>query len=218
MPSYAKNTLNLLAIGMRAAEGSNAYQPGAIVSIVFAAIAVESFVNDLVGDVSWTPVDQLDSPLAQLRELAAAVDIEGRHTPLFRKIQVIHVALTGNRCDKGQPPFQDLTLLLALRNALVHSRPEELQAVNAITPDGVRTHHQPAPHPLADRLVRRGIVPPPPKEILTSLLAVLHHPRVAAWAYNTAVTTIDHLTKLVPSPGWQAMLSVPARQLDMPPL
>ena len=54
MPFYAKNTPNLLAIAKHSAEDSNAYQPGAIISIVFAAMAVEAFVNDFIGDVSWT--------------------------------------------------------------------------------------------------------------------------------------------------------------------
>jgi len=218
MPFYAKNTPRLREIALCAAEGSEAYQPGAIVSIVFAAIAVESFVNDLVDDVSWSGLGELDPALARLRELAAAV-IE-KHTRLLRKIQVIHVALIGKRCDRGQQPFQDLDLLLRLRNALVHSRPETLSAVDAISQAGVPTHHQPAPHPLVARLVERGIVPSPPKDVLTSLLAVLHHPRVAVWAYNTAVAVNSHLIALVPNSGWQETLSVGVAGplLAMPPL
>jgi hypothetical protein len=95
MPIYAKNTPNLLAIAKHSAEDSNAYEPGAIISIVFAAMAVEGFVNDFIAEVSWTQVDQLDPRLAQLREQAAAAEIEEKHTPLFRKIKVIHLALTG---------------------------------------------------------------------------------------------------------------------------
>ena len=141
---------------------------------------------------------------------------------MFDKIKVIHLALTGTRCDTGRLPFQDLQLLIGLRNALVHSRPEELKVEKAITLDGMPTHHQRerSPKDLVARLVQQGIVPDPPKEVLTSRLAVLHHPRVAVWAYNTAIATIKILLTLIPSPGWQAMLSVhiPTEQLDMPPL
>ncbi len=205
----------------RSAEDSKVYQPGAIISVVFAAMAVEGFVNDFIGEVSWTQVDKLDPPLALLRELASAIDLDARQTSLFLKIQVIHVALIGTRCDMGQPPFQDLDVLLGLRNALVHSRPEKLKVVDAITPDGVPTHHQEVDDKsLVARLAKLGIVPAPPKEVLTSMFAVLHHPRVAVWAYNTAIVTIKFLVTLIPSPGWQAMLSVniPTMQLDMPPL
>ncbi|HVT40964.1 MAG TPA: hypothetical protein VHE78_18145 [Gemmatimonadaceae bacterium] len=78
MAFYTKSTPNLLAISRRAAEGSDSYQPGAIVSIVFAAITVESFVNDFVGDVSWSHYAELVPQLIWLRELAAATD---RRTP-----------------------------------------------------------------------------------------------------------------------------------------
>ena len=206
MPFYARNTPNLLSIAKRAAERSIDYQPYAIIAIVFSAIAIEGFVNDLLADVSWVPLDELDPPLRQLQELAAAAGIEDRHTPLFRKISVIYVALTGKRCDTGRQPFQDLDLLLDLRNSLVHSRPETLNVEKANSPSGVSTHHQVQPAKLAVRLAQRGIVPSPPKEVLTSLLAILHHPNAAAWAYNTAIASIRDLTSL--HPGWEAIFVV----------
>jgi len=204
MPFYTKNTPNLLAMTKRAAEESKTYQPGAVIAVVLAAMGVESFINDILAEVSWHENQGSLDAFSPVKELAAAKIDE--MLSVLDKIRLIGGTLTGQPYDLGRLPFQDLHLLLAIRNDLVHSHPEELQVVDALTLEGKRTHHQEEPHPLVVRLVNRHIVQSPPPNVLTSLLAVLHHPRVGAWAYNTAVSVNSQLIQLF-SPGWQVILA-----------
>ena len=45
---------------------------------------------------------------------------------LLLRIQFAHLALTGQMHDKESQPFQNIALLVKLRNLLVHTRPEEV--------------------------------------------------------------------------------------------
>src|SRR5712692_3954578 len=116
MPFYTKNTPNLLAITKHAAEDSKTYQPGSVIAVVFAAIGVESFVNDILAEVSWKANQELLDPFSPLKALAAAKVDEMLGLPA--KIRIVCDTLTGQRYDLGRLPFQDLDLLLAIRNDL----------------------------------------------------------------------------------------------------
>lgn len=95
-------------------------QPDALVACVFAALALEGFVNEfgeLVADEYYW--DSRVSPnLSGLARAVAAVEAE--HGSLELKLHVIRIALRGSAWSPGEAPFQDLLLLVRLRNALVH--------------------------------------------------------------------------------------------------
>lgn len=95
-------------------------QTDALVALVFAALAVEGFVNELgelvADEFYWD--SRVTPNLSGLAHAFAAVETERGSLEL--KLHVIRIALQGSSWPPGEAPFQDLVLLVRLRNALVH--------------------------------------------------------------------------------------------------
>jgi hypothetical protein len=95
-------------------------QNDALVAIVFAVLAIEAFANEfgeLVADeFYWDP--RVTPDLSGLATAYGAVERERGSLEL--KLQVVRIALQGGPWPSGQGAFQELALLLRLRNALVH--------------------------------------------------------------------------------------------------
>jgi hypothetical protein len=95
-------------------------QEDALVAIVFAALALEAFVNEFgklaADETYWDPRVTTD-----LSALAAAYrSAEHERGSLELKLHVVRIALRGGSWPRGQGAFQQVVLLLRLRNELVH--------------------------------------------------------------------------------------------------
>lgn len=106
-----------------------------VISAVMSATAfVEAFVNELFQDAADNHGITGDGYIAPLtprtRELmrewwmASGQGFER----VLDKIQLLLVSAAREKLDRGAQPFQDAALLVALRNALVHFRPESVAA------------------------------------------------------------------------------------------
>jgi hypothetical protein len=90
----------------------------ALTAIVFSASALEAFMNELE---LWLSYMLATDPAAdsRLTTLASLQEIEGEKGSIRLKYMLAAAAL-GRPLSKGQQPYQDFSLLIDLRNALVH--------------------------------------------------------------------------------------------------
>jgi hypothetical protein len=91
----------------------------ALVSTTFSAAAVEAFLNEatkMASDYS----DMQSDPQAVRLFAECMTEAEENHTPLASKFALANWILLGMRLDKGAQPYQDLDLLVRLRNRVMH--------------------------------------------------------------------------------------------------
>jgi hypothetical protein len=205
MPAVLLSSGRFGMLAKRAVERSSEFSPDALAAIVFSALWVEAFANELLHRFETARHDELTEPLRRLRTMANAADLSARDARLDVKVQVIAASLTGSPFDRGRQPFQDFQLLLRLRNDLVHHRPE--------TVDEVEVEHEGAPliiprqlHERVKSLVSRGIIKTPDAKVFYSLVSLLERPQVAQWAFETAARMIRALADTLPSEGWRILV------------
>jgi hypothetical protein len=179
------------------------------VAIAFSAIGLEAFVNEIIERLSWPAYPDEPAELVHLRTMAVASELASRSTSLAIRVQVIYAAMTGQTFDRARQPYQDFDLLISLRNAVVHDRPEEIEH-NA---DGGR--EGPPSSIVRRRLVSRGVVDPTDEsQVAHGSWMTLTDPRVAAWALLTAVAMARALAETFRGVGWTDSLLAGFRVLD----
>lgn len=187
------NTAVLADVARNAAKGAteqtNSGPP--LVAVVFSAMAVEAAVNEILTLVAIATDAQPES-VQRLRALIPAARLMERDASLETKIQLIAIALSGRPLSRDRQPLQDLTLLVATRNFLVHHRPEQIQ-----TDDGELW----TPSKMMKQLASRGLVSAPQSPELPSAVATLSMPSVAVWAFATACAMVNELVNHFP-PGY----------------
>jgi hypothetical protein len=96
-----------------------AYVMGAVLA---AAAFLESSINELYLEVQ----DRLQNGGQGRRVLAVPAHFwsQGAHPPILHKYQLALVVADSEPFDEGRAPFRDADELVALRDALVHGRPE----------------------------------------------------------------------------------------------
>jgi hypothetical protein len=173
-----------------------------LVAIAFAAISLEAFINEITAlAVSQRDLYEEvihDSHLremynipARVRALATALDeAEESQGQLLLKFQLARIVLTGEGYAKGVAPFQDVALLIKLRNALMHHRPEGTE-----WDAGVQEHRIPK---IVSSLISRGLLEPPVQEEHIAWSNYVSRPAVSAWACNSAKFMIEDLCGLLP--------------------
>ena len=178
----------LLVVARRGCERSKDVGQEAIVAIVFSALAVEGFVNHLATLTSGPLAERSGE---ELRAFAGIMgDLEDQRVGVETKIQMAYYVLTREVLDRGALPYQDFSLLVDLRNGLVHSRPERIDWPP-------RTDWN--PHRLVQRLVDRKVIPKPSSGQAPQFQAVVCCHEVACWAYNLALTMMNFLIEALPA-------------------
>jgi hypothetical protein len=112
-----------------------AYVSGCIVSTVS---FLEAKINELFADTVDNPnaVKQLDKTARDLMSGMWKGEILARAGfPILEKFQLALALARKDLFDRGKRPFQDVALLVRLRNALVHYVPEWVTFVSAETED-----------------------------------------------------------------------------------
>lgn len=173
---------------------SSAYNDGSALehrALIMACIAssvafLESTINELFADAADSihksqHAKELDENTQRL--MASLWDVEnfGRSTSTLDKYQTVLRLAEKKKFDKGRNPFQDAKILIDLRNALSHFKPEWVQ-----TNDG--NAGQKAPHSLECKL--KGKFPLNP--FLTDARPLfptkcMSH-GCAQWAVNSAIS------------------------------
>lgn len=203
MATYAFNSAVLFHISRKACERACTNRADTLVAIVFAAAGLESFVNEVLERLHFPPEEGIGA-LDNARAVAAAADLYGKSASLPQKVQLLSVALTGRTFNLGTQPYQDFDLLVALRNALVHQRPERI-------PDEESPELKPSK--LVQRLISRGVVPRRSRSAVAEpMLGPVTEPAVARWAFDSGLQMVHALSEMLPAPtrrratmGYQAL-------------
>lgn len=180
----------LYQVARRACEEAEFHPPKALVALVFAAMSVEAFLNDMADMASHY---QCEEEKIRLFALLLA-SLERGKAGIRQKMEAAHLVLTGTKLDKGRSPYQDFDLLLDMRNALAHRKPERWDWP---PPGGNRGYEL---HKYVKRLAERRVIPPPlPEEPRLWQIAICD-PGVARWSCEVAEQMRSFLVDLLP-PG-----------------
>jgi hypothetical protein len=134
MPAITLNSVYFLGIAREAAHRvpqTHPLEPShdeAIVSVVFAAAAVEAYINELAEwetqTQEWITQEQPNAPNRQQNVLNALAqvlnDAENSRASVTAKYKLARWILCRSAYDEGANPYQDFALLMQLRNSLVH--------------------------------------------------------------------------------------------------
>jgi hypothetical protein len=175
MASTIQNAGRLFNIAVKStgtitANERDGHQQAALVSLVFAVVSLEAFFNETVelanlciiserafiqnGRVPKSPEPDVVRTFHSLM-----TEAEDAHMQLESKYVLANWLLTGTAVDRGSQPFQDLTVLIKVRNQLVHFKPNEVFTKPEVTPEILRHSRNPAikhlqsKHVLADNVV-----------------------------------------------------------------
>jgi hypothetical protein len=159
------------------------------VPIILAAMAIESFFNELADCV--TRFAQENEPEAIVALGQILTEAEAANAQVSLKYTLTHFALTGKAINRGGSPFQDFALLVRVRNALVHSKP---------TPYSMNPTPENA-HSLIKQLIARGILEKEVARKRGPSTRYILSPAVSIWAYETAWNVVEHLVSLFPEGG-----------------
>ncbi len=175
-------------------------QREAIAAIVFSAMTLEAFINE-IGDLATSEMARgPDNPpsIATMGHVVGEVE-EGRGTVQL-KYQMAKLVLSGNTYDKGRQPYQDFRMLIDLRNALAHIKRLDIFEVS---PAGIDPLTQPPK--VIGQLRSRGLLadvsgvrqPVSWIEELESLVT-------ARWACTAATEMIHSLIEAIPHSPFHA--------------
>jgi hypothetical protein len=176
---------HLLKLARTAYEDKGPWVFGGRTSITQSAIAFEAFVNELEG-LAGNAAESGDAKAQLLYEVLAEAEKE-KVNVLFR-VSLAHLVLAGALPVKGEQPYQDLKLLIRVRNALVHHKYDRLRS-----PEEARKLPS-----VLQAVVARGIIKEPDDFYRPGWELYLVQPEVAKWAHNTAIRSIRWLGMKAP--------------------
>lgn len=185
---YHHGHLLLLA---KKAYGRSIEEPTeASVSVMLSAMTLECYVNELTHRVTHYQQYESHERLSQLSFLLN--EYEKNKNSLISKIELIYFVLSSRKPDRGSQHFQNLNMLIKIRNALVHRKPESVGDFEA---DSEKTYSL---HPYVKYLVERKVLPKPSDKIAPVWYHHISCSPVAAWAYNTVVECITSTVEMLP--------------------
>jgi hypothetical protein len=200
MPSTSRvlNTEVVFNIALDAAKSIDAPpreggERAALVSVVFAAVSVEAFFNELVESAQDLSVfDNVPPAVGTFARLMS--DLTKFRGPIAHKFQMAHWMLTGGPYDDDSEPFKELKLLFQVRNDLVHFKPDPL----------VEDGEPKPPHTTLEKLRSKNILNDSPAEDSSrSWIQSVGTRAVAEWACNaSSLVTADLVSKL-PEGVWR---------------
>ena len=197
MPTSTRvlNTEILFDMALDAANRINAPQReggkrDALISIVFAAISLEAFLNELV-ELAQDFCEYENVPPGV--STFAPVMSELSRLPILQRFKLAHLVLTSSPYDTSSEPFQSLTLLFQVRNDLVHFKPDPLED------DGSKPTHT-----TLEKLKSRNILNDSPlEEHGRSWMHSVGTKAVAEWACNsTSLVAADFISR-IPEGLWK---------------
>lgn len=157
-------------------------QNDALVAILFAAATLEAFVMELA------LMAESDSALfghKPLQSVAAVLDeIEHSRGSVRLKFLLAKVILGGETYDKGARPYQDFDTLFAMRDAIIHMKPEKITG---------------EPHKILRRLRAKDLCEDTEPGVTASWLGQISTRAVARWACNVVVEMVESLKACLPA-------------------
>jgi hypothetical protein len=201
--TFDSGTIELFEIARRAAKrmSPDDTNPGkksaddALIAIIFSAISVEAFLNDLA-TLDWQIIDgppsliALDGQLQAMRRFLKIAE-ESNMQPTS-KLLLLHDIL-GKQLDQGRLPLQDYILLKQLRDAIVHAKPSTVT-----TTLGPLVEFDSSRKKILRALESRGLLPCDPSSSARHFLAWLANASLANWAVKSASTIVLSTIEALP--------------------
>jgi hypothetical protein len=174
-----------------------AAEHSSFVAILFSALALEAWVNELLDLVQCD--DSYWSPRETKLLAAFAGQLERRDASLDLKIQLIATGLRGQPFDLGRQPYQDFALLIRIRNVLVHAKSEVFENESG-------TPHE--PHSILRQLEERGVFELERVGVVNLLYGTLTMSSVGNWCYGAATRMAEALAEMLPPSGLRSSMEI----------
>lgn len=175
-------------------------QNDAIVAVIFATAATEAFINELaeIADDIVRQRRAFEDEVQQIRgvqsglapippfvETLATViqQLEESKAQVQLKFDMAHFVLRGETYNHGVPPYQDFSVLIRLRNAIMHIKRGDQYEFGSPTRPGLVPVTM---DKVMEGLRSRNILAEPPQGEFSDWLDLLGTRAVAGWACNTA--------------------------------
>jgi hypothetical protein len=164
-----------------------------VVAVVFAAVSLEAFINELGALAETAPPS--DPP--QIRAFASLLrTVEESHGATRLKFALAGQVFRGMPYDTGAEPFQSFDLLFSLRDAIVHLQSERLQF------DGegrlTRSSHTRVLERLRSQKILAEYDPSAYVGASPSWISLLSTRAVARWACNVASDVVMAVLDSIP--------------------
>lgn len=201
-----KPAARLLTVAASATRQASVRPESSLVAVAFSAIWLEAYFNQLVElidfKVKGTGEQAPDQVLAAVEEQHS---LERSKKSLIEKIAHFARALTGNEQDRGASPYQELRLLIALRDVLVHCWPTRLRGSGGDRPlDLARSSlHGTDVATLVRQLGERSVLPASYVATKPPILEAIRRPEVAKWALETAQLVARYIAESFPTEAMQ---------------
>lgn len=157
-------------------------QNDALIAILFSAATLEAFVMEL------GLMAESDSALfghKPLQSLAPVLnETETSRGSIRLKFLLAKVMLGGETYDKGAQPYQDFDTLFAMRDTIIHLKPEKIMG---------------EPHKILQRLRAKDLCEDAESGVIASWLAQISTRAVARWACNVVVEMVETLKASLPA-------------------
>lgn len=171
-----------------------------LVAIVFAAAAAEALMNE-IGELADRPLidpSRLEPPAVRnLVSLLADAETSRETTTL--KFLLAKLALTGQSYERGSNPYQDLALLMELRNSLVHLKSE----VTELDESGNQRSGCPR---VVSRLEAKHVLVLLEENAKATWVFCVSTPAAAKWACNAAAGIANDLFDSIPASQLKSMV------------
>jgi hypothetical protein len=181
---------NILAtIAFNAAERSLANPDDNLVAALFSAAWVEASLNELVHKLTATHEKDLDTRLIEAKRTVTAANLFDRKSASLKiKLNVLCATTAHRQIDWGSQPWQRLSLLIQVRNWLVHLRPERMKVRPGVEGEASSLVSREV-HELVGALKNSGAIEIPKGRLVPVAIAA-SLPGVGAWSYRTAYDTL----------------------------
>jgi hypothetical protein len=189
----------------RSAGDRSQGQGDALVAVIFAATALEAFINELpelvmlVYELFGSPSDIMSSQRERWGLAPAVVNCaqalataEESNAPIQLKYMMASICLRGTAFDRGRAPYQEFSDLIDLRHSLVHLKGQRYSQGLTHVPD--RQLRQ----SILRRLRAKNILADLPADHQTSISTWISTPAVARWALNTASAMVREVLEMIP--------------------
>ncbi|HID30109.1 MAG TPA: hypothetical protein EYP19_08905 [Desulfobacterales bacterium] len=108
-------------------EGLRIKYSAYVSGVIFASVAfLEATINEFFWQCAEGPEERVKDLDARTRKIMAGIwkQVLGKRFPLLEKYQIALSIAGQHQFDEGKRPYQDVRLLVDLRNELVHFKPE----------------------------------------------------------------------------------------------
>jgi hypothetical protein len=163
-------------------------QNDALVSIVFSALALEAFINEMLSLAK--DAKQSGSTDACLDKLIDAIGESDSERKSTREKFMLTSEALDSIFNKGERPYQDFADLFRLRDCLVHLKPED----NIETDESGEINF--SGRKLIERLRSRGICQQHTQ--IESITLLVSTANAAMWACNTASIMVNAILDKIP--------------------